>query len=66
MRQAKAGGKKAPKVALKISPQGIVLQDSSTSKLLENVSIYRHVCKLTILFVLPIKGYARICNGPFL
>ncbi|XP_075867541.1 low density lipoprotein receptor adapter protein 1a isoform X2 [Nelusetta ayraudi] len=38
---AKAGGKKAPKVALKISPQGIVLQDSSTSKLLENVSIYR-------------------------
>ncbi|XP_031710139.1 low density lipoprotein receptor adapter protein 1a isoform X1 [Anarrhichthys ocellatus] len=38
---AKAGGKKPQKVALKVSPQGIVLNDSSTNKLLENVSIYR-------------------------
>ncbi|KAK9527204.1 hypothetical protein VZT92_013895 [Zoarces viviparus] len=38
---AKAGGKKPLKVALKVSPQGIVLNDSSTNKLLENVSIYR-------------------------
>uniref|UniRef100_A0A674NFI6 Low density lipoprotein receptor adaptor protein 1a n=1 Tax=Takifugu rubripes TaxID=31033 RepID=A0A674NFI6_TAKRU len=40
---AKASGKKPQKVALKISPQGIVLYDSLTNKLLENVSIYRHV-----------------------
>ncbi|XP_056877611.1 low density lipoprotein receptor adapter protein 1a isoform X1 [Takifugu flavidus] len=38
---AKASGKKPQKVALKISPQGIVLYDSLTNKLLENVSIYR-------------------------
>lgn len=43
VQQAKAGGKKASKVTLKISPRGIVLQDGTTSKLLENVSIYRHV-----------------------
>uniref|UniRef100_A0A3Q3XGM6 PID domain-containing protein n=1 Tax=Mola mola TaxID=94237 RepID=A0A3Q3XGM6_MOLML len=40
---AKASGKKPQKVALKVSPQGIVLHDSLTNKLLENVSIYRHV-----------------------
>nr|XP_040044324.1 low density lipoprotein receptor adapter protein 1a isoform X3 [Gasterosteus aculeatus aculeatus] len=38
---AKASGKKPPKVALKVSPQGIVLHDSATNQLLENVSIYR-------------------------
>uniref|UniRef100_A0A3Q4G5F1 Low density lipoprotein receptor adaptor protein 1a n=1 Tax=Neolamprologus brichardi TaxID=32507 RepID=A0A3Q4G5F1_NEOBR len=38
---AKASGKKPQKVTLKVSPQGIVLHDSSTNKLLENVSIYR-------------------------
>ncbi|XP_068432388.1 low density lipoprotein receptor adapter protein 1a isoform X1 [Clinocottus analis] len=38
---AKAGGKKPQKVALKVSPQGIVLYELSTSKLLETVSIYR-------------------------
>ncbi|XP_030002390.1 low density lipoprotein receptor adapter protein 1a isoform X1 [Sphaeramia orbicularis] len=38
---AKASGKKPQKVALKVSPQGIVLYDSLTNKLLENVSIYR-------------------------
>ncbi|XP_038580146.1 low density lipoprotein receptor adapter protein 1a isoform X3 [Micropterus salmoides] len=38
---AKASGKKPQKVALKVSPQGIVLHDSLTNKLLENVSIYR-------------------------
>lgn len=41
--QAKASGKKPQKVTLKVSPQGIVLHDSSTNKLLENVSIYRYV-----------------------
>ncbi|XP_071382622.1 low density lipoprotein receptor adapter protein 1a [Centroberyx affinis] len=38
---AKASGKKPQKVALKVSPQGIILYDSLTNKLLENVSIYR-------------------------
>ncbi|XP_070777647.1 low density lipoprotein receptor adapter protein 1a isoform X2 [Enoplosus armatus] len=38
---AKASGKKPQKVTLKVSPQGIVLHDSLTNKLLENVSIYR-------------------------
>ncbi|KAM4725583.1 LOW QUALITY PROTEIN: low density lipoprotein receptor adapter protein 1-B-like [Anableps anableps] len=37
----KASGKKPQKVALKVSPQGIVVLDRSTSKLLESVSIYR-------------------------
>lgn len=62
VRQAKAGGKKALKVALKISPQGIVLQDSSTGKLLENVSIYRHVRSQRFSFILPGKGCARSCD----
>ncbi|XP_062302193.1 low density lipoprotein receptor adapter protein 1a isoform X2 [Osmerus eperlanus] len=38
---AKASGKKAPKVSLKVSPQGIVLLDCLSNQLLENVSIYR-------------------------
>ncbi|KAM9384801.1 low density lipoprotein receptor adapter protein 1a [Pholidichthys leucotaenia] len=38
---AKASGKKPQKVALKVSPQGIVLSERSTNKLLENFSIYR-------------------------
>ncbi|XP_039676032.1 low density lipoprotein receptor adapter protein 1a isoform X2 [Perca fluviatilis] len=38
---AKAIGKKPKKVALKVSPRGIVLYDRLTDKLLENVSIYR-------------------------
>ncbi|XP_029920281.1 low density lipoprotein receptor adapter protein 1a [Myripristis murdjan] len=38
---AKASGKKPQKVTLKVSPQGILLYDSLTNKLLENVSIYR-------------------------
>lgn len=38
---AKASGKKPQKVAFMISPQGVVVRDSSTNKLLENVSIYR-------------------------
>ncbi|KAM6959546.1 low density lipoprotein receptor adapter protein 1a [Aplochiton taeniatus] len=38
---AKASGKKPPKVALRVSPKGIVLYDSLTNKLLENISIYR-------------------------
>ncbi|XP_062386218.1 low density lipoprotein receptor adapter protein 1a isoform X2 [Sardina pilchardus] len=38
---AKASGKKLQKVALKVSPQGIVLCDYATKQLIENVSIYR-------------------------
>lgn len=38
---AKASGKKPQKISLKISPNGIALNDSVTNKLLENVSIYR-------------------------
>uniref|UniRef100_A0A3B5KW28 Low density lipoprotein receptor adaptor protein 1a n=1 Tax=Xiphophorus couchianus TaxID=32473 RepID=A0A3B5KW28_9TELE len=38
---AKASGKKPQKVGLKVSPQGIVVLDRSTNKLLESVSIYR-------------------------
>ncbi|XP_056154334.1 low density lipoprotein receptor adapter protein 1a isoform X2 [Lampris incognitus] len=38
---AKASGKKPQKVALKVSPQGILLYDRLTSKLIENISIYR-------------------------
>ncbi|KAK6327953.1 hypothetical protein J4Q44_G00035990 [Coregonus suidteri] len=38
---AKAGGKKPQKVSLKVSPQGIMLYDSLTNQLLDNISIYR-------------------------
>ncbi|XP_051520127.1 low density lipoprotein receptor adapter protein 1a isoform X2 [Myxocyprinus asiaticus] len=38
---AKASGKKLPKIALKVSPQGIVLCDSVSNQLIENISIYR-------------------------
>ncbi|KAG9279652.1 low density lipoprotein receptor adapter protein 1-A-like isoform X1 [Astyanax mexicanus] len=38
---AKAGGRKLPKVALKVTPQGIVLYDSVSNQLIESVSIYR-------------------------
>lgn len=38
---AKASGKKLQKVALKVSPQGIILCDYATKQLIENVSIYR-------------------------
>ncbi|XP_063041850.1 low density lipoprotein receptor adapter protein 1a [Engraulis encrasicolus] len=38
---AKASGKKLKKVALKVSPQGIILCDYETKQLIENVSIYR-------------------------
>lgn len=38
---AKASGKKSQKVILKVSPRGIVLYDSETNQLIENVSIYR-------------------------
>uniref|UniRef100_A0A8C9ER27 Low density lipoprotein receptor adaptor protein 1 n=1 Tax=Pavo cristatus TaxID=9049 RepID=A0A8C9ER27_PAVCR len=40
---AKASGKKLQKVTLKVSPRGIVLNDSGTNELIENVSIYRCV-----------------------
>ncbi|XP_052428586.1 low density lipoprotein receptor adapter protein 1-B isoform X1 [Carassius gibelio] len=38
---AKAGGKKLQKVMLKVSPRGIILYDSVSNQLIENVSIYR-------------------------
>ncbi|KAK2853069.1 hypothetical protein Q7C36_008270 [Tachysurus vachellii] len=38
---AKASGKKLQKVILKVSPRGIILYDSASNQLIENVSIYR-------------------------
>uniref|UniRef100_A0A671KNK4 Low density lipoprotein receptor adapter protein 1-B-like n=1 Tax=Sinocyclocheilus anshuiensis TaxID=1608454 RepID=A0A671KNK4_9TELE len=38
---AKAGGKKLQKVTLKVSPLGIILYESVSNQLIENVSIYR-------------------------
>ncbi|XP_017320103.1 low density lipoprotein receptor adapter protein 1b isoform X1 [Ictalurus punctatus] len=38
---AKASGKKLQKVMLKVSPRGIILYDSTSNQLIENVSIYR-------------------------
>ncbi|XP_025054398.1 low density lipoprotein receptor adapter protein 1 isoform X2 [Alligator sinensis] len=38
---AKVSGKKLRKVTLKVSPRGIILHDSGTNELIENVSIYR-------------------------
>ncbi|XP_041044283.1 low density lipoprotein receptor adapter protein 1-like [Carcharodon carcharias] len=38
---AKASGKKFLKVTLTVSPRGIMLQDTITNELVENVSIYR-------------------------
>lgn len=41
--QAKASGKKLQKVTLKVSPRGIILYDSASDQLMENISIYRLV-----------------------
>lgn len=38
---AKASGKKLQKVTLKVSPRGIILYDSASNQLIENISIYR-------------------------
>ncbi|XP_026875791.2 low density lipoprotein receptor adapter protein 1a [Electrophorus electricus] len=38
---AKASGRKPPKVALKVSPQGILLFSVGSNQLLESISIYR-------------------------
>ncbi|XP_067862693.1 low density lipoprotein receptor adapter protein 1b isoform X2 [Heptranchias perlo] len=38
---AKASGKKFQKVALTVSPRGIILHDGTSNELIENVSIYR-------------------------
>ncbi|KAM4724553.1 low density lipoprotein receptor adapter protein 1b isoform 2-T2 [Anableps anableps] len=38
---AKASGKKLQKVTLTISPRGIILYDSASNQLIENISIYR-------------------------
>ncbi|XP_059908082.1 low density lipoprotein receptor adapter protein 1b isoform X1 [Gadus macrocephalus] len=38
---AKASGKKLQKVTLKVSPRGIILYDSASTQLIENISIYR-------------------------
>uniref|UniRef100_A0A3Q0T981 Low density lipoprotein receptor adaptor protein 1b n=1 Tax=Amphilophus citrinellus TaxID=61819 RepID=A0A3Q0T981_AMPCI len=39
--QAKASGKKLQKVSLTVSPRGIILYDSASNQLIENISIYR-------------------------
>lgn len=39
--QARASAKKFRKVTLNISPKGIIVTDTETSNLIENVSIYR-------------------------
>lgn len=44
--KAKASGKKLQKVTLKVSPRGIVLRDSRSNELIENISIYRWVLVL--------------------
>ena len=41
--QAKASGKKLQKVTLTVSPRGIILYDSASKQLIENISIYRSV-----------------------
>lgn len=48
--KAKASGKKLQKVTLQVSPRGIILTDSITNQLIENVSIYRyaHRCPLSL------------------
>ncbi|XP_028250972.1 low density lipoprotein receptor adapter protein 1b isoform X1 [Parambassis ranga] len=38
---AKASGKKLQKVTLSVSPRGIILHDSASNQLIENISIYR-------------------------
>ncbi|KAJ8387525.1 hypothetical protein AAFF_G00156260 [Aldrovandia affinis] len=38
---AKASGKKLQKVTLKVSPRGIILYDSLSNQVMENISIYR-------------------------
>ncbi|KAI1901801.1 hypothetical protein AGOR_G00038140 [Albula goreensis] len=38
---AKASGKKLQKVTLKVSPRGIILYDSLSNQVIENISIYR-------------------------
>ncbi|XP_035387713.1 low density lipoprotein receptor adapter protein 1b isoform X2 [Electrophorus electricus] len=38
---AKASGRKLQKVTLKVSPRGIMLYDSASDQLIENISIYR-------------------------
>uniref|UniRef100_G3NWU5 Low density lipoprotein receptor adaptor protein 1b n=1 Tax=Gasterosteus aculeatus aculeatus TaxID=481459 RepID=G3NWU5_GASAC len=38
---AKASGKKLQKVTLTVSPRGIILYDSASNQLMENISIYR-------------------------
>lgn len=44
--KAKASGKKLQKVTLKVSPRGIILYDSASNQLIENISIYRLVVLL--------------------
>lgn len=51
--KAKASGKKLQKVTLKVSPRGIVLNDSGTNELIENISIYRWVMVCTSVCACP-------------
>ncbi|KAJ7991829.1 hypothetical protein DPEC_G00287920 [Dallia pectoralis] len=59
---AKASGKKPQKVSLKVSPQGIVLFDSLTNQLLDNICIYRvSYCSVDKLHD---KVFAYIAHNP--
>ena len=49
--QAKASGKKLQKVTLKVSPRGIILYDSASTQLIENISIYRSVSLSLYLYI---------------
>lgn len=50
--QARAGAKKFRKVTLTVSPKGIVITDTETTDLIENVSIYRYGHRISILNLL--------------
>lgn len=62
--QAKASGKKLQKVTLKVSPRGIILYDSASNQLMENVSIYRLVVSFDSLIYASPSQFGRILNRP--
>lgn len=68
--QAKASGKKLQKVTLKVSPRGIILYDSASNQLMENISIYRLVVPFDFLIyaspmTMPLAEYCpRLVSSP--
>lgn len=63
--QAKASGKKLQKVTLTVSPRGIILYDSASNQLIENISIYRSVLRFPPSSSLTIKQtllYPSCCH----